>query len=46
MPDLQPHQRSEWHGVIAMAIPVLITTSSRALMDLADYLMIHRSPFC
>jgi MATE family multidrug resistance protein len=30
----------EWRGVVAMAIPVVVTTSSRAMMDVADYIMI------
>ena len=35
-----PDTRSEFRTVIAMAIPVVITTSSRALMDVTDYVMI------
>ncbi len=34
--------RAELKHVIAMAIPMVITTSSRALMDVADYIMITR----
>ncbi len=34
--------RAELRNVIAMAIPVVITTSSRAFMDVADYVMITR----
>ena len=37
-------RRSEIRNVIAMAIPVVITTSSRALMDVADYVMITWLP--
>lgn len=33
-------RRAELRNVIAMAIPVVITTSSRALMDVADFVMI------
>lgn len=33
-------RRAEWRGVIAMAVPTVITTSSRAFMDVADYVMI------
>ncbi len=36
--------KSETRNVIAMAIPVVITTSSRAVMDIADYMMIARLP--
>jgi MATE family, multidrug efflux pump len=36
--------RSEMRNVIAMSIPVVITTSSRAVMDIADYMMIARLP--
>ena len=43
-PDLTIRQRcdrrSELRNVIAMSVPVVITTSSRALMDIADYVMI------
>ncbi len=35
-------RRAEVRNVIAMSIPVVITTSSRALMDIVDYLMITR----
>lgn len=34
------HRRAELRNVIAMAVPVVIATSSRALMDVADYIMI------
>lgn len=37
-------RRRELRGVIAMAIPVVITTSSRAMMDIVDYAMIARLP--
>ncbi len=37
-------QRSEIRNVIAMAVPVVITTSSRAAMDIADYVMITWLP--
>ncbi len=33
-------RRAELVAVVAMAVPVVITTSSRALMDVADYVMI------
>ena len=33
-------RRAELRNVIAMAVPVVITTSSRAMMDVADYIMI------
>jgi MATE family multidrug resistance protein len=37
------HQRrAEVRNVIAMAIPMVITTSSRAVMDIVDYVMITR----
>ena len=32
----------ELRGVLAMTVPVVITTSSRAVMDIADYIMISR----
>lgn len=32
--------RAELRNVLAMSIPVVITTSSRALMDIADFIMI------
>ncbi len=35
-------RRSEIRQVIALSIPVVITTSSRAVMDVVDYLMITR----
>jgi len=35
-------RRAEVRNVIAMSIPVVITTSSRAFMDIMDYLMISR----
>jgi MATE family multidrug resistance protein len=35
-------RRAEVGNVIAMSIPVVITTSSRAFMDIMDYLMISR----
>ena len=38
-PALKDQRRTEIRGVIAMSIPVVITTSSRALMDVADYVM-------
>ncbi len=45
-PDLlltdRQRDRAEFRNVIAMAIPVVITTSSRAFMDIADYMMITR----
>ncbi|MHC4697439.1 MAG: MATE family efflux transporter, partial [Planctomycetota bacterium] len=34
--------RAELRNVIAMAVPVVITTGSRAFMDIADYMMITR----
>jgi len=33
-------RRAELRNVIAMSIPVVVTTSSRAVMDIADYIMI------
>jgi len=39
---LRQRRRAEIRNVIAMAIPVVITTSSRAFMDIADYVMITR----
>ena len=36
----QPIESSEVRRVIAMTVPVVLTTSSRALMDVADYVMI------
>lgn len=38
--ELRKSRRAEIRNVIAMAVPVVITTSSRALMDIADYIMI------
>ena len=38
--DESRRRRAELRNVIAMAVPVVITTSSRALMDVADYIMI------
>ncbi len=38
--DGRHERRAELLGVVTMAIPVVITTSSRALMDVADYVMI------
>lgn len=35
-------RRTELRGVIAMTIPMVITTSSRAFMDIVDYTMITR----
>ncbi|UCC32739.1 MAG: MATE family efflux transporter [Phycisphaerales bacterium] len=35
-------RRAEVGNVIAMSIPVVVTTSSRAFMDIMDYLMISR----
>ena len=36
--------RAELRNVIMMSIPVVITTSSRAVMDIADFLMIAQLP--
>lgn len=36
--------RRDLRNVIAMAIPVVLTTSSRAMMDIADYIMITWLP--
>jgi MATE family multidrug resistance protein len=36
--------RSELRNVIAMAVPVVITTSARAMMDVADYVMVSMLP--
>lgn len=38
------HGRGEWHRVLAMALPAVITTSSRAVMDVTDYVMVARLP--
>ena len=35
-------RRAEVRNVVAMSIPVVITTSSRAFMDIVDYVMITR----
>ncbi len=35
-------RRAEVRNVIAMSIPVVVTTSSRAFMDIVDYMMITR----
>jgi len=40
--DEQARRRAEVRNVIKLAIPVVITTSSRAIMDIADYVMITR----
>lgn len=40
----QERRRSEIRNVIAMAIPVVILTSSRALMDIIDYILITKLP--
>lgn len=37
-------RRAEVRNVIAMSIPVVVTTSSRAFMDIVDYVMITRLP--
>lgn len=39
---LAPSQRGELRRVLAMSIPVVITTSSRALMDVVDFAMISQ----
>jgi len=39
---LTRRRREEFRNVVAMSIPVVVTTSSRAVMDLADYIMITR----
>lgn len=38
----EPQRRREIRNVLAMSIPVVVTTSSRAMMDVADYIMITR----
>lgn len=38
--DRQRQRKAEVRGVIAMAIPMVITMSSRAVMDVADYTMV------
>ena len=38
----QHQRRAEVRNVVAMAIPMVVTTSSRAVMDIADYVMITR----
>jgi len=40
--DRTLRRREEVRNVIAMSIPVVVTMSSRAVMDLADYVMIAR----
>lgn len=40
--DQRRSRRAEVRNVIAMAIPMVVTTSSRAVMDIADYVMIAR----
>lgn len=37
-----PDRRKEFRNVIAMTIPLVVTTSSRAVMDIVDYTMIAR----
>jgi len=44
LPTPSESRRQELRNVIAMAIPVVITTSSRAMMDIADYVMISWLP--
>jgi MATE family multidrug resistance protein len=46
MPRLtqREQRREELRGVIAMAVPMVITLCSRMLMDLADFFMISRLP--
>lgn len=38
--DAAMRRREELRNVIAMTVPVVVTTSSRAMMDLADYIMV------
>ncbi len=40
--DSASRRRKEIRNVLAMSIPVVVTTSSRAMMDVADYIMITR----
>ncbi len=42
--QLRRRRRSELRGVIAMALPAVITTTSRAAMDVADYIMVAQLP--
>lgn len=42
--EQRQQRRAEVRNVIAMSIPVVVTTSSRAFMDIADYVMITRLP--
>jgi MATE family multidrug resistance protein len=37
-------RRAELRNVIAMAVPVVITTSARATMDIVDYVMVTQLP--
>ena len=37
-------RRAEFRNVITIAVPVVITTGSRAFMDIADYVMISHLP--
>ena len=36
--------RAELRAVMAMALPAVVTTSARAVMDVADYVMVARLP--
>ena len=38
--DLVAERRAELRGVIALTVPMVITFSSRAVMDIVDYMMI------
>ncbi len=40
--ERHPERRKEFRNVIAMTIPLVVTTSSRAVMDIVDYTMIAR----
>ncbi len=42
--ELRARRRAELRNVIAMAVPVVITTSSRAMMDIVDYVMVTQLP--
>ncbi len=42
--DHSVRNRAEWRTVMAMALPAVITTSCRAAMDVADFIMVARLP--
>ncbi len=42
--DQRTRRREELRGVIALAVPMVVTTCTRMVMDVTDYLMISRLP--